>query len=245
MLARSERHRGTGEIQRYAVTLHIYDLAKGQTVHCLSTALRAVGAGAFHGGIQVHGIEHSFASYDGPGSGIFKCAPLGCTEHHYRESIEMGMTIKSPREVEMIIDQMGHEWSGRSYDLLGRNCCHFCDAFCSELGVDNLPFWVSLDISSVGADLRRRAKAAIAGSAEQWWDGDAMKDRMLSIGWNPAFALSSVSSAPHAIIRQEKPVDAADLRRLSMPKGPKVQDGKTSARRSVGGAGRMGRNAGA
>ena len=57
------------------VTLHVYDLGRGQ--------LKAVGthwAGAFHSAVEVNDREWSFGATD-QGSGVFSNAPRGCTMH--------------------------------------------------------------------------------------------------------------------------------------------------------------------
>ena len=57
------------------VTLHVYDLGRGQ--------LKAIGthwAGAFHSAVEVNGSEWSFGATD-DGSGVFSNAPRGCTMH--------------------------------------------------------------------------------------------------------------------------------------------------------------------
>lgn len=35
--------------------------------------------------------------------------------------------------------ELSREWAGNSYDLLAKNCNHFCDEFCEKLGVQKLP----------------------------------------------------------------------------------------------------------
>lgn len=34
-------------------------------------------------------------------------------------------------------------WSGVEYDLLDRNCGHFCNELCQALGVGRMPCWVT------------------------------------------------------------------------------------------------------
>jgi len=144
------------------VTLHIYDLLENVAAQGVNSFLAAVGAGAFHAGVEVHGIEWSFAAAgagDKPDdSGIFHCPPKGCSGHHYRDSLSMGKTARSAQDVAKILDIMGQEWKGGKYDLLRKNCCHFCDAFCQELGVGAIPSWVTTNIAGAGAFLRSSAR---------------------------------------------------------------------------------------
>jgi hypothetical protein len=45
--------------------------------------------------------------------------------------------------VEAVVEELSQDWLGESYDLLARNCNHFCDAFCVRLGVERVPLWVN------------------------------------------------------------------------------------------------------
>lgn len=57
----------------------------------------------------------------------------------YRERIVLGETNCSIFKVNQILRELSREWPGESYDLLSRNCNHFCDVFCESLGVPKLP----------------------------------------------------------------------------------------------------------
>lgn len=57
----------------------------------------------------------------------------------YRESIVLGSTNDSIFTVNQIIRELSREWPGHSYDLLSKNCNHFCDEFCERLEVPKLP----------------------------------------------------------------------------------------------------------
>ncbi|GAU24623.1 hypothetical protein TSUD_289860 [Trifolium subterraneum] len=46
-------------------------------------------------------------------------------------------------KVNQIIRELSREWPGNSYDLLSKNCNHFCDEFCERLAVPKLPGWVN------------------------------------------------------------------------------------------------------
>merc|ERR1712205_191880 len=51
----------------------------------------------------------------------------------------MGDTKASPQEVCSRLAELEQEWLGNSYDLLERNCVHFAEALCCDLGVDRVP----------------------------------------------------------------------------------------------------------
>ena len=61
----------------------------------------------------------------------------------FRESFVLGKTSCSPRTVNQIARELSREWPGASYELLSRNCNHFCNEFCDKLGVPKLPGWVN------------------------------------------------------------------------------------------------------
>mmetsp|Transcript_66103 Transcript_66103/g.123305 ORF Transcript_66103/g.123305 Transcript_66103/m.123305 type:complete len:345 (+) Transcript_66103:44-1078(+) len=169
-LARCDRHSGTGRPTQTPVLLHIYDLTRDASARKVNSVLTAMGAGAYHAGVEVFGVEWSFGCEVGDvgESGIFSVQPRGATDHHYRGHLPLGMTTKSHNEVMRILDAMGPRWQSSAYDLLRHNCCHFCDEFCDELGVDGLPFWVSLNIAGLGASLRRFARGAFIQQSESF-----------------------------------------------------------------------------
>jgi hypothetical protein len=37
-------------------------------------------------------------------------------------------------QVRQILQRMSQEWQGHTYDLLARNCCHFCEVLAREMG---------------------------------------------------------------------------------------------------------------
>jgi hypothetical protein len=134
------------------VTLHIYDVGDQQAVSQVNKFLKPVGTGAFHGAVEVYGKEWSYGFTD-EGTGVFDCPPKGCLAHTYRESVPMGQTQLSAEEVEALLDELAVKWPGSEYDLLRRNCCTFSDELCSQLGVGNIPRWVT-NLAGAGATLQ-------------------------------------------------------------------------------------------
>merc|ERR1712224_476437 len=125
--------------------------------------LRAVGTGAFHAAVEVQGSEWSYGYVD-EGTGVFDCEPKQCDMHQYRESLPMGETPRSAKEISDLLDRMASEWPGVEYDLLRKNCCSFSDAFCQELGVGPIPSWVT-NLAGAGATLRVDKAAGAGGAA--------------------------------------------------------------------------------
>lgn len=72
-------------------------------------------------------------------SAVSSCAPRAAEGHTYRESAKMGYTSMSKEEVLKLTNRLGKEWTGNSYCMFTRNCTHFCDVFCRELGIGPIP----------------------------------------------------------------------------------------------------------
>ena len=151
------------------VTLHVYDITNTQyeaanaSIQGLNRFTKDIlGAGGiFHGAVEVNGDEWSFGYCD-RGSGVYCCRPRGNTGYTYRESIPLGVTALSPARVRNILGAMQAAWLGHEYDLLARNCNHFCEAFAEMLGVGSLPAWVNRFASQADATV-----AAVNYASEQ------------------------------------------------------------------------------
>lgn len=133
------------------VVLHVYDVTNSGSEKTNNTILQInrifkdrIGLGGiFHSAVQVHGNEEWSFGFCEIGSGVFSCPPRGNPMYTYRESIVLGETSRSILEVKQILRELSREWPGDSYDLLSRNCNHFCDAFCERLGIMKLPAWIN------------------------------------------------------------------------------------------------------
>ena len=140
------------------VFLNIYDLGDTSAIQNLNVILKPLGSGAFHAAVQVYGQEWSFGGLSadsddqGDETGIWSCRPQMCKQHSFRESIPVGTTCLSHIDVLTVLGEIADDWPMNSYDLLRRNCCHFCDEFCRLLGLGPLPDWV-LNLANVGAAL--------------------------------------------------------------------------------------------
>nr|XP_019711055.1 uncharacterized protein LOC105059531 [Elaeis guineensis] len=133
------------------VVVHIYDVTNSGSEKTNNTIVQinrifkdGIGLGGiFHSAVQVYGDEEWSFGFCEYGSGVFSCPPRRNPMYTYRESIVLGMTNSSIFTVNQILRELSRAWPGRSYDLLSRNCNHFCDAFCELLGVPKLPGWVN------------------------------------------------------------------------------------------------------
>jgi len=147
------------------VTLHIYDVGKDTwSVGGANKLLKALGTGAFHTAVEVSGMEWSYgASSEAGTTGVYSSPPGGDGQHQYREAMDLGSTPLSNEEVDEVLQQLKAEWHGADYDLLRRNCCHFCDALCLNLSVGPLPSWVK-SLAGAGAALDAAADVARASA---------------------------------------------------------------------------------
>ncbi|MCO5578739.1 hypothetical protein L7F22_032584 [Adiantum nelumboides] len=133
------------------VALHVYDVTNSGSAKTnnaivqLNRLLRnGMGLGGiFHSAVEVFDNEEWSFGYCELGSGVFSCPSKTNPMYSYRESISLGKTWLSRPKVKQILLELGREWPGYSYDLLSRNCNHFCDALCERLGVQKFPAWVN------------------------------------------------------------------------------------------------------
>jgi len=129
-----EERAGHGE----SVYLHLYDL-NDTFAHMNSVSLDLLGlGGALHVGVEVLGNEWSFGM-----QGVSITTPQQNQYYTYRQTVTMGRTGLKRKEVEGVILALKRRWTGVEYDLLDRNCGHFCNELCQALGVGRMPSWVT------------------------------------------------------------------------------------------------------
>lgn len=125
-----------GGKRNHQVWLHIYDL--DPVVAKLNDyALRAVGMGAFHCGVEVLGDEWFFAWGDDDSSetGVLFTEPKSHQVHVYKESIDMGKSPLTQNEVKTVISNAMEAWPTNSYNIVNRNCVHFAEDLLLRLQV--------------------------------------------------------------------------------------------------------------
>jgi hypothetical protein len=148
-----------------AVTLNVYDLGTesepgsgtiawvANRLPGLNSVLRGVIGGAFHGALEIAGTEYSFGWNDLEQTGVFECPDRQNEMHRFREAVPLGHTRFGEKEIEWLIaGELAGRWPGSGYDLLRRNCCHFCEEFAELLAVQSLPPWMS-SLAKTGASL--------------------------------------------------------------------------------------------
>ena len=113
--------------------LNIYDLSPA------NDCLYPVGFGLHHSGVEINGVEYSFAS----GAGIFESDPKEAAGAKYRESIELGAFEGGSSELRMVVADLRSDFGPDSYNLLTKNCNHFAAALVWSLLRRPIPSYVN------------------------------------------------------------------------------------------------------
>ncbi|KAI4329385.1 hypothetical protein L6164_021653 [Bauhinia variegata] len=135
MLCRkSSRNVGSGSVPVY---LNVYDLTpmNGYTYW--------FGLGVYHSGVQVHGVEYAFGAHEYPTTGIFEGEPKRCDGFRFRKTILIGKTDMGAEEVRGVMGELAGEYRGNAYNLITKNCNHFCNDACVRLTGNPIPKWVN------------------------------------------------------------------------------------------------------
>jgi deubiquitinase DESI2 len=145
--------RGTTKV---TVALNVYDLAPANEY------LYPIGLGLHHSGVEILGIEYSFAS----GAGIFESAPRNSPGARFREQIVMGSFDGGQSQLARALDSLRPEGGPRNgmssssianssptsttmtfgpddYNLIRKNCNHFAAALCWLLLKKTIPAYVN------------------------------------------------------------------------------------------------------
>ncbi|XP_059642661.1 deSI-like protein At4g17486 isoform X1 [Cornus florida] len=128
------RKRKTGKVPVY---LNVYDITP------INGYAYWLGLGVYHSGLQVHGVEYAFGAHEHPTTGIFEVEPKQCPGFTFRKSILMGRTDISPKEVHVLMEKLAVDYPGNAYNLITKNCNHFCNDACFRLIGKPIPRWVN------------------------------------------------------------------------------------------------------
>ncbi|KAK8970750.1 DeSI-like protein [Platanthera guangdongensis] len=101
------------------------------------------GLGVYHSGVQVHGLEYAYGAHDYSTTGIFDAEPRLCPGFVFRKSILIGWTDLGPQEVQDLIEELSESYAGNTYNLISKNCNHFCNDACHRLTGNAIPRWVN------------------------------------------------------------------------------------------------------
>lgn len=91
----------------------------------------------------VHGVEYAFGAHDYPTTGIFEAEPKQCEGFTFRKSILIGWTEMTPGQVRVAMEVLAQNYRGDAYNLITKNCNHFCNDACIKLTGNPIPGWVN------------------------------------------------------------------------------------------------------
>ncbi|KAL6509524.1 hypothetical protein OROGR_022834 [Orobanche gracilis] len=128
------RKRKTGATPVY---LNVYDLTP------INGYAYWLGLGIYHSGVQVHGVEYAFGAHENSTTGIFEVEPKHCPGFTFRKSILIGRSDLDLKDFRALMEKLAEEYSGNTYNLITKNCNHFCNDVCLRLTGKSIPRWVN------------------------------------------------------------------------------------------------------
>ncbi|KAJ0603574.1 putative PPPDE peptidase domain-containing protein [Helianthus annuus] len=93
--------------------------------------------------MNVHGVEFAFGFHKQSTTGIFEGEPKQCEGFTFREQILIGWTEMSLKEIRTFMEELARDYKGNSYNLITRNCNHFCIDACIRLTGNPIPSWIN------------------------------------------------------------------------------------------------------
>jgi hypothetical protein len=149
-------------------------------------------------------VEYAYGAHDGASSGIFEVVPRRCPGYTFRESVLVGSTGLTRAEVRALMAELANDFPGDAYNLVSRNCNHFCDAACRRLVARaRIPRWVN-----------RLAKIGVAFTCVIPGNGRAVRRKGGELP--PAAAAAHAPPRPRAFFRS---LSVGGRRNLTTP-GP-------------------------
>lgn len=91
----------------------------------------------------VHGVEYAYGSHEYSSTGIFESEPKRSDGFAFRKQILIGFTEKNRRGVRRVMEDLADDYKGISYNLITKNCNHFCNDACVRLTGNTIPRWIN------------------------------------------------------------------------------------------------------
>lgn len=115
--------------------LNVYDLSPSNDY------LFPVGMGLHHSGVEIAGREYSYGSQ----GGIYEGPPRQAPGARFRCQIDMGTFDGGTQELNKALDELRHNggFGSNGYNLIKRNCNHFCNALVWRLLRRPIPGYVN------------------------------------------------------------------------------------------------------
>ena len=149
------------------VRLNVYDVGRTGIVQQFNhvSVVWLGQSGLFHVAVEVYGREWSFGKTAVPtDTGIFCCEPRANPDHNYRCTVELQPTSLSRAAIEARLRMTSDTWVGGKYDLLRKNCVHFCEQMALMLAAGPLPQWV-MKSSKAAAEMDSASAGAVGVAA--------------------------------------------------------------------------------
>ncbi|XP_073103838.1 deSI-like protein At4g17486 isoform X1 [Elaeis guineensis] len=149
----------------------------------------------------VHGVEYAYGAHEHATTGIFEGEPRQCPGFVFRKSILIGRTDLGPRDVRALMEELATEYTGNTYNLISKNCNHFCNEACLRLTNKPIPRWVNR-LARIGflcncvLPVQVAAVRSRRDKAEGKREGEKRKLRSNSTRFPPPTTSSSTTAAP-------------------------------------------------
>ncbi|KAI3806918.1 hypothetical protein L1987_22836 [Smallanthus sonchifolius] len=156
-----------------------------------------LGLGVYHSGVQVHGVEFAFGFHKQSTTGIFEGEPKQCEGFTFRKQIPIGWMEMSLKEVRGFMEELARDYTGNSYNLITRNCNHFCIDACIRLTRNPIPNWINRLAKIVGIEYDNACNKE--EMEENPRSGSSRSDS--SSGSSPASEKSALASTPVGLTR--------------------------------------------
>lgn len=139
----------------------MYDL------HESNSWLQHVGLGMYHSGVEIGGVEYTFSEAGISQHPPRRVAAQGCA---YKTTEVLGDFIGSLPDMRRILSGMREEaFAEGAYDVVRKNCNHFCDEFVFALVGKRIPSWVNRAATLgtwAGLGEPRKGSGGAAGSGQ-------------------------------------------------------------------------------
>ncbi|KAI9267715.1 PPPDE putative peptidase domain-containing protein [Helicostylum pulchrum] len=130
------------EQEQRKIVLNVYDMLQPGFITNFGYAM---GIGIYHSGIEIGEHEYCFGGHDYEHvTGVFMVQPkIGPQGPLFKQSLHMGYTNLSKKQVDKVLQEISKEYIGTSYNLLTRNCNHFSEDLCKRLTGKTAPGWIN------------------------------------------------------------------------------------------------------
>eukprot|EP00466_Bigelowiella_natans_P000612 jgi/Bigna1/84997/estExt_fgenesh1_pg.C_10562 len=98
----------------------------------MSQVPQVPGFGVYHSGVVINGREYTFGGGGGSGSGVVEHTPgaaYGRKDGNWQfyKTVDLGCTKLNSKQISGALSNLRGLFPSNSYDLMGKNCNHFCE----------------------------------------------------------------------------------------------------------------------